>query len=374
MSSLLDRQLPDPSFIERDPDKVTREMVASYEQLAGKTLYPAQIERLQISVVSYRESLMREAIQDAAMLNLVRYSRAPMLDNLGENIGVARLSAVAAITTLTFTFDPVPAVAAVLPQGTQVSGGGMVFATDADVIVAAGAASVDATASCITPGADGNGYLAGQINQLVGAVVGLSVASVANTTTTADGAEDEDDDNYRERIVLAPGQFSTAGSIAAYKFFARSAHQSIKDVAISVADGGRITLYPLVDTGLPSDAIKAAVAAACTAEQVRPLSDTVLVDDPVQVDWRIGAQLVLYAGVAATPVLAQAVNAANAYYAARQQLLGVDIVRTQIIAALSVAGVYDVILSEPAADRVLEDHEWGNCTGVDISISDAVAG
>jgi phage-related baseplate assembly protein len=90
--SLLDRMLPEPEFVTRDPAAVTREMVAQYEALAGKSLYPAQLERLLIDVMSYRESLMREAIQDAAKLNLVRYSRGVMLDMLGENVGVARLT------------------------------------------------------------------------------------------------------------------------------------------------------------------------------------------------------------------------------------------------------------------------------------------
>lgn len=30
-------------FVERDPDKITRELVAQYEELSGRTLYPAQL-------------------------------------------------------------------------------------------------------------------------------------------------------------------------------------------------------------------------------------------------------------------------------------------------------------------------------------------
>ena len=40
--------LPEPSFIDRDPDAITAEIVAQYELLSGKTLYPAQVERLLI--------------------------------------------------------------------------------------------------------------------------------------------------------------------------------------------------------------------------------------------------------------------------------------------------------------------------------------
>lgn len=38
--SLLDRLLPDPDFVTRDPEALTRELVAHYESLTGKTLYP----------------------------------------------------------------------------------------------------------------------------------------------------------------------------------------------------------------------------------------------------------------------------------------------------------------------------------------------
>jgi phage-related baseplate assembly protein len=74
-----------------DPQAVTDELVAAYETATGKTLYPAQIERLLIDLIAYRETLIRAAINDAARQNLVRFARAPMLDYLGELVGVSRL-------------------------------------------------------------------------------------------------------------------------------------------------------------------------------------------------------------------------------------------------------------------------------------------
>mgnify|MGYP000411452045 FL=1 len=99
--------LPEPSFIDRDPQAITAEIVAQYEQLTGKTLYPAQVERLLIDVIAYRETLVRIGIQEAAKQNLVAYARAPMLDYLGELVGVTRLPAQSARTTVRLTFvDP----------------------------------------------------------------------------------------------------------------------------------------------------------------------------------------------------------------------------------------------------------------------------
>ena len=80
--------LTEPDFIERDADKITAEMIAQYEAATGKTLYPGQIERLLIDLIAYRETLVRTAINDTGRQNLVAFSRAPMLDYLGELVGV----------------------------------------------------------------------------------------------------------------------------------------------------------------------------------------------------------------------------------------------------------------------------------------------
>ena len=47
-------QLPEPNFIERNPEKITQEWIALYEEKTGKTLQPAQIERILIDVGVYR--------------------------------------------------------------------------------------------------------------------------------------------------------------------------------------------------------------------------------------------------------------------------------------------------------------------------------
>ena len=52
-------KLPEPNFIERDADKITQEWIALYEEKTGKTLQPAQLERLLIDVGVYRENLLR---------------------------------------------------------------------------------------------------------------------------------------------------------------------------------------------------------------------------------------------------------------------------------------------------------------------------
>lgn len=74
--------LEKPQFVNADAQAITREMIAAYEAASGKTLWPAQAERLLIDLFAYQETLVRSAIQSAAEQNLVAFARAPMLDYL----------------------------------------------------------------------------------------------------------------------------------------------------------------------------------------------------------------------------------------------------------------------------------------------------
>lgn len=371
--TLLDRALAEPSFVDRDAAAITRDMVRMYEELTGRTLYPAQAERLMVNVIAYRDKLMREAIQDAAKLNLVRYSRGVILDMLGENIGVARLDAAPAECTLRFTFDPAPVVGTILPAGTaastNASSGTVVFATAGDVLVPAGATEISARAVCTTPGAAGNGFVAGQIARLYGAQpAGLTVATVANTTTSSAGADVEDDDHLRQRIVLAPEQFSNCGSVEAYKFFALGANAGIVDVAITSPEPGLVHIHPLMVDGLPGAPVLAQVLAACNGETRRPLCDTVAAVAPVVVPVALQIELTLYAGADAVTAQAAAYQAATAYVKRIQARMGVDVVPSQIAADLDVYGVYRVNVVSPAAVVVLEANEWPQVTELSVSV------
>jgi phage-related baseplate assembly protein len=371
--TLLDRSLAEPHFIDRDAAAITRDMVAMYEQLTGRTLFPAQVERLMVNVIAYRDKLMREAIQDAAKLNLVRYSRGVILDLLGENIGVARLDAAPAECTLRFSFDPAPLVGTILPAGTGAatnSGtGAVVFETAGDVLVPAGATEVSARAVCTVDGTVGNGFVAGQVARLYSAQpAGLAVSAVVNVTTTSAGADAETDDHLRQRIVLAPEQFSNCGSVEAYKFFALGANAGIVDVAITSPEPGLVHIHPLMVDGLPGAPVLAQVLAACSGERRRPLCDTVAALAPVVRPVALSIELTLYAGADGATAQAAAYDAATLYVQRIQARLGVDVVPSQIAAELDVYGVYRVNVVSPAAVMVLEPNEWPQITALAVSV------
>lgn len=109
------------------------------------------------------------------------------------------------------------------------------------------------------------------------------------------------------------------------------------------------------------------VESFCSDEQVRPLTDFVSAKSPTQMDYAISAKLTLFNGEQAAVVQAAAEKAVQAWVETRTATLGRDIVPSQIIATLSIPGVYQVELTSPSL-MVLDDSEWANCTGINVSV------
>lgn len=364
-----------PSFIERDQQAIIDEMIADYEQRTGKILYPAQVERLLINAFAYREMLVRERIQYAATQNLVDFANAPVLDYLGALLGVSRLAASKATTVLQFTLVNGHS-GVTIPQGTRVGSvdGVIVFETLNDEIVPVGTYVVDLTAQSLTEGASSNGLGIGTITNILDPQA--FITAVTNTTVTGGGAEQESDSEFRERIKLAPGSFSTAGPRGAYKYFAKSANPSIIDVAVigpndTPATGpGEVEIYPLmIDGSVTPPTVLAEVDAAVNDEKIRPLNDEVTVIAPARTDYTIEVDLTLY--TTADPIAVQTTvqDALNAYALQKRQTLGQDIKLSQIISKSIVAGeVYDVGVTQPSADIIISAIEFAYCTGVTVNV------
>lgn len=378
-----------PKFIPDDPTVVTQELISAYEAMTGKTLYPAHVDRLLIDLIAYRESVTRAAINDTGRQNLVAFARAPMLDYLGELVGVSRLPAQSTRCTVRLTFTEALASSLAIPAETRVeTGSGVQFHTEAQIIVPAAATCADLAVVAVEPGAAANGYLPGQLNALVDDV-GVDVAAVANLGVTLGGADEETDDRLRDRIRLAPESFTVAGSRLAYRHHALRAHQDIVDVAVvgpqlviqngqlvsqNGVPAGVVRLFPLVKSGLPGAAILAAVTATCSADKTRPMTDLVEVLPPVEYPYAIRARLTLFTSADASTTLDAAHDAAAAYALTQSAALGRDPVPSQIVAVLSVPGVYQVELLAPMQALAVPPEGWAHCTGISVELAGGTNG
>lgn len=363
------RELPKPEFVKIDPAALEAELIARYEKKSGKTLYPAQVERLFIDQIAYAVTRLQMGIQNAGEQSLVRFALGPILDYLGELVATPRLLAKPARCPLNFSMPSPVSQPLLIGVGTQVStqDSRLTFVTDQDVTIAVGQMQATVTGTCTTVGEQGNGWAVGQINKLVAPVVQGLVAS--NLSVTADGAADEQDDRYRERIILAP-EANNAGSRGAYRYHTLAVHQSIVDVAVHGPDEGQpdghVALFPLTTSGLPSDDLLQQIKAQVSGEKRRPLCDTVDAFMPAEVSYQIHARITFYADVDRASTMALVQSAAQAYADERRAGLGRDLVLEQMTGQLQVSGVYRAELTLPEALRELAGHEWANCTSIQL--------
>jgi len=370
--------LPEPVFVEADYEKIINELIASWEAQTGGKLDPAQVERLILNVIAYRENILKLAINEAAKQNLLAFAKGEKLDHLGALLGVQRLPSQPALTTLRFEFqEPLP-VQILIPKGTQVrsSDGKVVFQTKEDVNAEIGSEYIDVLAECTEAGIIGNGYEAGTINELVNPLP--YVSKVYNITITTGGVDVEDDDHFRSRIQLAPESFSNAGSKGAYIYWAKTAHQDIVDVAVESPEPGVVNVYPLLKGGvIPGEEIISLVKETLNADKVRPLTDKVQVLPPEPVNFDINVDLYIYKGY--TPltntIKAEAKNRLNAYAEKLKNKLGMDIVPEQIIDLLqSISGVYRVVVNSPSECQVLPLNQVAVVNLITVNIAGAVDG
>lgn len=341
---------------------------ALFEQIANRPLNPTDLENLILNVLIYRETKLRKDANDALAINLLTFSRAPIIDYIGDLVGAIRLAPTSASTEVTITLVPGHG-GVIIPQGTRVAStdGLGVFALVEDVIVLSGINTATAIAICNTTGSKGNGYGPGVVSIIQDPYP--YIASMVNTLTTAGGSEQETDELFRERIRLAPSQFTTAGSTDSYKFHAISATPVVIDCGVnSPINTGQVYLYPLMNDGsvTPTQVLDT-VEAACSGERVRPLSDEVIMAPPTQIPYTLNVDLTLYtAGLGAG--LDSVVDALlQTFTTEKRQKLGLDIVESQIKKIAQIEGVYKVELPG-FSDIIVAYNEYAFCTSVTVTI------
>ena len=97
------------------------------------------------------------------------------------------LSAAAALCTVRFTLSAPRTFGVLIPAGTRVTpDGSLMFSVTEAATIAAGDMYADVNVECLTAGEVGNGFVVGQIDQLVDPIA--YIESVSNTTANAPAA------------------------------------------------------------------------------------------------------------------------------------------------------------------------------------------
>ncbi len=339
-------------FLPVDSDALITELVADYEQLLGVSVQPSSVDRLLIQWVAH--AILRERVRANVIGNQNLPSRAEKgnLDALAALYGgPARPEAQPAVCTERFSISAGQETSILVPKGTRVTdmSGGLVWETTEDAYIAIGTTSVDVPIRCQTAGTVGNGFEPGQIGTAIDIIEYFE--SCRNITASDAGADAATDDEYYELMRASQDAASTAGPRGAYEYIARQVSTKIADVVANRPDDGCVSLYILMDDGTPAqNEVKNAVFSACSADNVRPLTDSVSVGDPQTVEYDIALTYYVPSDSELSSVaIENAVEAAVQEYIAWQSAkLGRDINPSKLISLLMATGVKRVAVTSPA--------------------------
>lgn len=336
--------IPDINFFDKSPDKIEQEMLFDIEEQTGITLTTSDPRRKFIQGLALFVSQERNKYDYALKQTLLAYAEDSFLDHKGEDSLTERLQATAAQTTIQYTLEDERVSALIIEAGTLfLVGEGTYFETRENRVVEVGVTQIEVEAYCTEVGIVGNGYLPGEISTQVNPL--NWVKSVSNITTSAGGTEEEDDDSYAERIRLSSEKFSVAGPDGAYKYWAMTANSDIADVEVWSEEPGTVNITVLMRDGIiPTQEILDSVYEVCAENDVRPLTDLVVVEAPMLVEYSPDVTYWISEENAAlvTSINNEIQQAYQEYLIWQKSKLGRDINLSELIARIQNAGAYRV--------------------------------
>lgn len=361
--------LPEVNFLETDAETIRSQIITGFEQASGDTLAAGDPRRLFLLSIADVIIQQRTAINLAAQQNLLSYAQGGYLDALGQLLAVERMAESKAVTSIEFTLSQALGSVYTIPAGTQVTNGVVTFETDEDLLIPIGETTGEVSASCTVAGPVGNDYLAGQISTIVTPMTFVSGAK--NTTITTGGADAESDPDFADRIRLAPNSFSVAGPEKAYVYHAKSVSPAIIDVKVDSPTPGEVDVYVLLTDGtLPTEDTLEQIEEHLSDENIRPLTDYVVVKAPTASNYEIELHYWINQEDSSKAAQIQAdVEAAVEQYRLWQQTkIGRDITPGKLLQLVFAAGASRVDDSKlkPAAWKKLEAMQVAQCTKVNV--------
>ncbi len=289
--------LPEISFIEgisyeQILDEMVKDYESKYQEITKKKiiLRPGDKEHIHLRIAASQYFQMYHILDNAAKMNLLKYSNGSFLDHLGALKKTFRQKPKEAVVTARFILSEIRKDVVYIPQGTRITAGdGIYFKTDDYAEVKAGESYVDVDCTCETAGEVGNDYAVGQLEVIVDPVP--YVASVKNITVSEGGAEEETDNSFREQVYLAPSSYSVAGPGDAYEYWVKEYNSAgIEDVKIYDPDDCTVDIRILLNGGrLPTETFCTKILEYLKENPIIPLTDRVYVSAPDVVEYDLKA-------------------------------------------------------------------------------------
>lgn len=343
------KDLPKLTFADADIDSLLDNALVIVKGLLKREI--SRADPLMLFIKSFLAIIIQQRllIDTLAKQNLLAYSTGEALEHIGVLVGVERLPATAATCTVEVKLSAARQKATPIMKGTRINAGDDVnFALDEAIVFASGETSATVKATCLEMGEVGNGYAAGELQNIVDPQPFL--ATITNLTETSGGADIEDDESLRERIHEAPEKFSNAGSRGAYEYWAKTASNLISDVYVISENPGEVSVYVLLDGGeLPNEEMLNTVLETLNDKTIRPLTDLVHVKPPIVENYDVEVRYYIARSdaISAVTIQERCAAAVENYIAWQKKTLGRDINPTELFYLLRAAGAKRAIVIEP---------------------------
>jgi len=282
---------PEYKFVSTDVNPLLADLLAGFERITGRVATPGSNDRLYVQWVANIIIHERALNNYTGNQNLPSRADGENLDELGQLFNeLVRPEAKPAASKQRFHLSAVQNTSILIPAGTRVSDarGTLTWRTEEDSYIPIGEQFTDVAIECLTPGVAGNNFALGQINTLVDVDNVAYFQSTENVTVSDGGSDRADDDEYYRLMRESRGSKSTAGARNAYIYFAKMQSTEIADVVPVAPSAGQVNIYILMKDGtIAGEEIKQKVYDACSADDVRPLTDYVVMDDPEIIEYEI---------------------------------------------------------------------------------------
>lgn len=351
--------LQDVTFIDDfEVDDILEQMIQDfqekYQEITGDSITLAKSDpyRLILQACSLQQYQMLKFLDEMGKQNLLKYAEGVFLDQIGALRGVKRLQGSKATTTIRFNLEEARGDVTAIPKGIRVAAGDNYFETTEYAEIEPGNTYADVIAECTEVGIAGNNFAPGEVNAIVDSVA--FIASAVNLTKTTGGADVESDENFSDRIYLAPSSYSVAGPADAYRYFAKECNAEITDVSVTSPSDGVVDVRFTVGGKIPTEEEMKEVLEYLSADTRRPLTDKVVVNAPdvkgynISLKYWIGEEKKNIA----IQIKEQIEQAIESYKEWQSGELGRDINPSELIYRIIQAGAKRVEVTAPAFTQV----------------------
>lgn len=285
--------MADLRYIQFDPDEIWLRMMQAYEEAGG--IVPAAGDEKEILLRGVQAFAVQQAAQvDMALkMQTVRWAVGEYLDVIGESRGCPRMYSAKATAKIRLHFTGEQDAITIVPQNYKFSKDGLTMysftATEPWTIPYGQTVTVPYEIIADDPGTQGNALVRGDTVHITPELEGLT--SITVSEDAKGGQDDEDDENYRERIYQKAITSVTTGPAEQYESAARSYSSDIVDAKAYQQSAGNVMVRLLLKAGVAdTSAIIDGVEALLNAKDTRPLTDHVVVALATAKEYRLELQ------------------------------------------------------------------------------------